>query len=113
MDRWATFDCYGTLIDWFGGVRRTLAALWPSADTDALLSRYHELEPGLHRHVHVAASLLHDVEPAAALGLPCVWINRRNETSALPRAGELPDFEGLVDALDLLVPSSAVPVDGG
>ena len=37
-DRWATFDCYGTLIDWMGGIRATLATLWPDADADALLS---------------------------------------------------------------------------
>ena len=41
------------------------------------------------RHVHVAASLFHDVQPCAALGLPCVWINRQDEVSDLPRAGEL------------------------
>ena len=23
-DRWATFDCYGTLIDWDRGIRRAL-----------------------------------------------------------------------------------------
>ena len=27
-DRWATFDCYGTLIDWDGGIRRELARLF-------------------------------------------------------------------------------------
>jgi 2-haloacid dehalogenase len=37
-DRWATFDCYGTLIDWDGGLRRALGS-------DDLLVRYHELEP--------------------------------------------------------------------
>ena len=37
-DRWATFDCYGTLIDWNGGLRRALGS-------DELLERYHELEP--------------------------------------------------------------------
>jgi 2-haloacid dehalogenase len=37
-DRWATFDCYGTLIDWNGGLRRALGS-------DDLLERYHELEP--------------------------------------------------------------------
>ena len=21
MDRWATFDCYGTLVDWNAGIR--------------------------------------------------------------------------------------------
>ena len=44
-DRWATFDVYGTLIDWDGGIRATLVRLWPEADHDALLERYHELEP--------------------------------------------------------------------
>jgi 2-haloacid dehalogenase len=216
-DRWATFDCYGTLVDWFGGTRSTLARLWPDADADALLTRYHVVEPtvqagrgipyrqvmaetlarvaaeegleipagdddalavslpawpvfpdvppallGLRergwrlailsntdadlldasvlaigvpvdvrivaseigsykpafghweaffretgadraRHVHVAASLFHDVEPCAALGLPCVWINRRGETSDLPRAGELSDLGELPESLDALV----------
>ena len=44
-DRWATFDCYGTLIDWDGGIRSTLSRLWPEADADELLERYHEIEP--------------------------------------------------------------------
>ena len=44
-DRWATFDCYGTLIDWMGGIRATLADLWPAARRRALLARYHEIEP--------------------------------------------------------------------
>jgi 2-haloacid dehalogenase len=45
MTRWATFDCYGTLIDWNGGIRAELARLWPDQDADELLRRYHELEP--------------------------------------------------------------------
>ena len=28
MDRWATFDCYGTLIDWNGGIRAELVRLF-------------------------------------------------------------------------------------
>jgi 2-haloacid dehalogenase len=44
VTRWATFDCYGTLIDWNGGIRAELARLWPAADADELLRRYHELE---------------------------------------------------------------------
>ena len=31
-DRWATFDCYGTLIDWDGGVRRALVKVWPDRE---------------------------------------------------------------------------------
>jgi 2-haloacid dehalogenase len=218
-ERWATFDCYGTLVDWFGGVRMTLARLWPEADADLLLHRYHEIEPAVQagrgvayrqvmaetlagvaesaaleipdgesdalasglptwpvfpdvpgalselrgqgwmlgilsntdadllqasldavgvavdlrivasevgsykpafahweaffertradraRHVHVAASLFHDVEPCARLGIPCIWINRRRETSRLPRARELADLRGLPDSLDALVPT--------
>ncbi len=222
-ERWATFDCYGTLVDWFGGVRMTLARLWPEADADLLLDRYHEIEPTVQagrgvayrqvmaetlagvaeaatlevpdgesdalasglpawrvfpdvpealselrgrgwmlgilsntdadllqasldavgvavdlrivasevgsykpafahweaffertradrtRHVHVAASLFHDVEPCAQLGLPCIWINRRRETSRLPRAGELADLSGLPVSLDALVPTEPTP----
>jgi 2-haloacid dehalogenase len=43
--RWATFDCYGTLVDWNGGIAGQLARLWPDADTAELLERYHEIEP--------------------------------------------------------------------
>jgi 2-haloacid dehalogenase len=218
-DRWATFDCYGTLVDWLDGIHDTLADLWPDADPQRLLDRYHEVEPIVQagsgaayrdimaetltrvaasedlaipagrtdaladslphwpvfaevpsvlrelrvrgwrlaalsntdralwkaseeaigvgfdlavvaseigsykpdpshweeffrqtdadraRHVHVAASLFHDVEPCHRLGLRCVWINRLGETSDLPRAGELPDLGGLADRLDQLVPA--------
>ncbi len=45
MDRWATFDCYGTLIDWETGIRTELERLWPEADGAALLARYHRFEP--------------------------------------------------------------------
>jgi 2-haloacid dehalogenase len=45
IDRWATFDCYGTLVDWNGGIRGELARLWPAADADELVERYHEIEP--------------------------------------------------------------------
>ena len=218
-DRWATFDCYGTLVDWLGGIRTTLARVWPDEDVAVLAATYHRIEPevqagrgipyrqvmaeslagiagdrglalpdderdafavslpawpvfpdvppgltelrargwklailsntdadlldasllaigvpvdlrivasdigsykpafahwksffretGADRsgHVHVAASLFHDVEPCAKLGLPCVWINRQDEASELPRAGELTDLAALADTLDRLVPA--------
>lgn len=47
MQRWATFDCYGTLIDWDGGVRATLADVFGADEVEVRLARYHELEPGL------------------------------------------------------------------
>jgi len=218
-DRWATFDCYGTLVDWMAGVRTELSRLWPGHDADQLLRRYHEIEPRVQEgrgipyrqvmaetlasiseaeglripegehdalatslpswpvfpevpaalealrergwklailsntdpglldaslrrigvavdeqvvaseigsykpafghwetffrrtgadrtlHVHVAASLFHDIEPAAALGLPAVWINRAGEVSLVPRSAELPDLVSIPDTLDRLVPS--------
>jgi 2-haloacid dehalogenase len=46
-DRWATFDCYGTLIDWNGGIRSELARVFGEDRADAQLVRYHEVEPAL------------------------------------------------------------------
>jgi 2-haloalkanoic acid dehalogenase type II len=46
-DRWATFDCYGTLIDWNGGIRGQLARVFGEGRADGLLVRYHVLEPML------------------------------------------------------------------
>jgi 2-haloacid dehalogenase len=215
MERWATFDCYGTLIDWNGGIRVQLARLFGEERGDELLHRYHELEPEVeaespgmryrdvmaevlarlgdvpageedalgrslpdwqpfpevpaaleearrrgwrlailsntdrdfieaskarlgvpidetvvaseigsykpsHRHweeffartgalpeahVHVAASLFHDVAPAQELGLRSVWINRLRERVDPEPDQELPDLTGLPDALDALVPA--------
>jgi 2-haloacid dehalogenase len=224
-ERWATFDCYGTLIDWMGGILSTLSRLFPDAYAPALLARYHQIEPKVQagvgtpyrqvmaevlaelsrseelelpagesdalaealpswpvfpevrgcleqlrsagwrlailsntdadlldaslkeisvpvdlrivasevgsykpefghweeffritsadrsRHVHVAASLFHDVEPCATLGLPCVWINRMDETSPLPRAATLTDLTALPETLEKLVPT-AQPAPG-
>jgi 2-haloalkanoic acid dehalogenase type II len=57
------------------------------------------------RHVHVAASLFHDIAPARRLGIQAVWINRLGEQSDLVRAAELPDLSGLPEALERLVPA--------
>jgi len=38
-EKWATFDCYGTLVDWNAGLRAALGG------SDELLERYHEVEP--------------------------------------------------------------------
>ncbi len=47
--RWATFDCYGTLIDWNGGIGRELERLFGTARAGELLRVYHELEPRVQR----------------------------------------------------------------
>jgi 2-haloacid dehalogenase len=217
-DRWATFDCYGTLIDWNGGISRELARLFGDGEAPRLLGRYHELEPrvqaedpertyrtvltltlermaeaenlqledGEHdalarslpawtpfpevpaaleearargwrlailsntdrdfiaaskarigvpfdetivaseigsykpghrhwseffarthadrdRHVHVAASLYHDVAPANELGLKSVWVNRLEESADPQPTVEVSDLAALPDVLDGLV----------
>jgi 2-haloacid dehalogenase len=58
-------------------------------------------------HVHVAASLFHDIAPANELGLTAVWINRLDEHSELPRAAELIDLRALPETLERLVPALA------
>ena len=45
MNRWATFDCYGTLVDWETGIGNELGRLWPEQDVSVLRDRYHEIEP--------------------------------------------------------------------
>ncbi|MCP4251345.1 MAG: HAD-IA family hydrolase [bacterium] len=55
----------------------------------------------LQTHLHVAQSLFHDGVPANELGMPFVWINRRNETNdstARPLA-VFDDLNGLADAM--------------
>jgi 2-haloacid dehalogenase len=44
MNNWATFDCYGTLVDWNAGIGAQLERLL-GGERAELLARYHELEP--------------------------------------------------------------------
>ena len=54
-DRWVTFDCYGTLIDWEGGITDALAPLLPAdIDRDALAKRYIDVEAGLESDRYVS-----------------------------------------------------------
>ncbi len=213
---WATFDCYGTLINWNGGIGRELERLFGTDRAGALLRAYHEVEPQVQRedpvrsyrdvltvtlarlaeregvrlpadeqaslaeslptwepfpevraaleearsrgwklailsntdrdyidaslarigvpfdqvivaseigsykpahrhwevfreqvgdpgeHVHVGASLFHDVAPAVELGLPTVWINRLGEEPEPQPDIELHSLDGLGAALDAL-----------
>ena len=74
-DRWATFDCYGTLVDWMGGIRGSLARLWPDSDVDQLLALYHQLEPAVQAgrglaYREVMAETLASVATIAHLEVP-------------------------------------------
>jgi 2-haloacid dehalogenase len=103
MERWATFDCYGTLVDWNGGIHAELEKLFGVERADALLVRYHEVEPTIqaaspgasYREVLTIALELLAVE--TGLTLP------EGETSALARSlPSWPVFDdvhrGLIDA---------------
>ena len=83
-DRWATFDCYGTLIDWNGGIRGQLARVFGEGRADALLARYHVLEPMLEAD---GARSYREVltEAMRGLGAPA------GEEDALARS--LPDWQ--------------------
>jgi 2-haloacid dehalogenase len=221
VQRWATFDCYGTLIDWNAGIGAALERLWGVERAPELLDRYHELEPQVQaeeyrsyaevltitlerlaqevgygipegesgilgqslptwppfpevpealrelrrrgwnlvilsnsdrdliiasekqigvpfdltivaedvgsykpahghwqrffeattaskdHHVHVAASLFHDIAPARELGLTSVWINRLGEQADPEPDRELTDLSELPDTLDELLPAAA------
>ncbi|HEY7283446.1 MAG TPA: HAD family hydrolase [Actinomycetota bacterium] len=51
-DRWATFDVYGTLIDWELGIAQAMAEVWTDADEptlEHLLERFHEVEPEIEQ----------------------------------------------------------------
>ena len=101
-DRWATFDVYGTLIDWDGGIRATLVRLWPDADHDELLERYHELEPrvqlngGLPYREVMAQSLrlLADSE-----GLELAAEDEHDLGDSLPRWPAFPEVPGELQEL--------------
>ena len=43
--RWATFDCYGTLVDWNAGISAELGRLFGRSASGHLLWRYHAIEP--------------------------------------------------------------------
>lgn len=90
MERWATFDCYGTLVDWNGGIRTQLERLFGVERADELLARYHELEPEIQAenpgisYREVLTIALERLEEETGLTLP------EGEGSALARS--LPDW---------------------
>jgi 2-haloacid dehalogenase len=92
-ERWATFDCYGTLIDWNGGIRAELARVFGDDRADELLERYHELEPQIEAD---GALTYREVltEGMRRLGAPA------GEEDALARS--LPDWRPFPEVPDAL-----------
>jgi 2-haloacid dehalogenase len=65
--------------------------------------RFFELvEVPRERHVHVAQSHVHDIVPAAELGLRTVWVNRYGERRKPAPTRELTDLTPLPETLDEL-----------
>jgi 2-haloacid dehalogenase len=85
-ERWATFDCYGTLVDWNAGIHRELERLFGVERADELLLRYHEIEPELQAaspgasYREVLTLTLERLASETGLSLP------EGETSALARS---------------------------
>ena len=74
-ERWATFDCYGTLVDWNAGIGDELARLFGEERRQDLLGAYHGLEPVVQRngalsYREVLARTLAGVAEEAGVDLP-------------------------------------------
>ncbi len=46
---WVTSDCYGTLIDWEGGITAALSPLLPGVSRERIVARYMEIEANVER----------------------------------------------------------------
>jgi 2-haloacid dehalogenase len=95
-DRWATFDCYGTLVDWNAGIAAELERLLGAAN----LERYHAIEPRVQRerpdasYRDVMASVLAELASERGVELP------EGERDALGRSlPNWPVFPEVPDAL--------------
>jgi 2-haloacid dehalogenase len=90
VQRWATFDCYGTLIDWNAGIQGQLERLFGVREAPRLLERYHELEPEVEQdgtlpYKVVLTETLMRLAEAEGLQIP------EGESDALPLS--LPHWE--------------------
>ena len=98
--RWATFDCYGTLVDWNAGIGAELARLFGDSGADELLERYHAIEPGIQaerpeaRYREVMALSLAQLASEAGIALP------EDERDALGRS--LPGWPVFPDVREAL-----------
>jgi 2-haloacid dehalogenase len=74
--RWATFDCYGTLVDWNAGISAELGRLFGAERERHMLERYHEIEPRIQEadpaasYREVMASVLTELASEAGAELP-------------------------------------------
>ncbi|HZS85019.1 MAG TPA: HAD family hydrolase [Stellaceae bacterium] len=101
-ERWITFDCFGTLVDWRTGYRQALEPI-AGPRTAALVAAYHEAEPAIEAerpHRLYKDVLVTALERAARqVGLPLT----AGESDVLVRKwGEMPFFADVGPALAAL-----------
>jgi 2-haloacid dehalogenase len=89
-DRWATFDCYGTLVDWNGGIRRELMRLFGEGAAQDLLESYHRIEPRVQQEEPSLAYREVMARVLAELAKECDEPLSDDECDALGRS--LPDW---------------------
>ena len=99
MSRWATFDCYGTLIDWNAGIGGVLERLYGAEQAPDLLRRYHELEPEIQAeryrsYAEVLTLTLERLANELGYGIP------EGESGVLPQS--LPDWPAFSEVPEAL-----------
>jgi 2-haloacid dehalogenase len=99
--RWATFDFYGTLVDWNRGLGTELERLFGEAKAEELLATYHTVEPRIQRehptstYRDVMALALAEVASHAGSEVPA---NERNALGdSLPRWPVFPEVPGALE----------------
>ena len=97
-ERWATFDCYGTLIDWNAGIRGALAGIFGEDRADDLLARYHELEPELE---HDGSRSYAEVMTEAMRRLGASEDDAASLAESLPSWDPFPEVRGVLAELRL------------
>ncbi len=101
-ERWATFDCYGTLADWVGGMRAAMAP-FAGPRADELLDAYYPLELEVQaerptaRYRDVLAETLR--RAAGRIGLA---LAPEDEDALARRWGRMPIFADVRPALGAL-----------
>jgi 2-haloacid dehalogenase len=100
---WVTFDCYGTLADWLGGMRNALAPHVGAEDAERLLHAYHDLEAEVEAqdpapsYRTVLTETLRRAAEREGVALP-----PGSETTLVDHWHELPIFDDVGPALSRL-----------
>jgi 2-haloacid dehalogenase len=103
MSDWVTFDCYGTLADWLGGMRNALTPHVGAEDAERLLHAYHDLEAEVEAqdpapaYRTVLTETLRRAAEREGIALP-----PGSETALVDHWHELPIFDDVGPALSQL-----------